>query len=318
VLEDVLNPTLPLKLVSVNERLQKLDSTLSFSDQDVSTGQLGKLVNSIENPFTFDISYSNNPVDLKKMLSIPSNTMGKISKHPVNDDNNTAIDIVDTIIPPNKTQLPVFLRKTLKDFSIYEPELEYDTNWIYMFMLVVNNHVTNQVLTIDQFKEIVKKRVKDGLHDNTLFQAMEQNPFIKHAFKSTEISTKLILEASQALAYGPSEAELIVMSKLTNVNIIIVSRKVKDIASPDQVKCLGKIVGDSYVLLQQHHNRTRHIHCYFPIVKNDTKFIFKLRDFNPEFAECLKHKCMKMTLKNAMKMSELEKMSEKCPSSVKV
>lgn len=288
--DQILNPSFPIKLVQINKRSLGNEDVLFFTDDDVERGKLNKVLSYLENPKIYDFEEVIETVDKSKLSAIDKKIAIKFGKTGAVTAKDDAFDLIIDQSTYEKVALPHEWRKQLKDFTITRTA-EYNKNFLYEFFSKVNNRINPQSkLTSDQLYKLVKEKVNSSLLES--FDNIKMN-VMYNLYISTKVKKPDTVTASDITAlinsndYIPSEYEIRILSEIVKVNVIVISRK---ITRHDNIRCLGKQQSDFYVFLHQPTDSKRKYDVFEPIYKNDNKFIFELEEFN-ELSDLVKKKC---------------------------
>lgn len=306
VLDDLLNPMIPLKTVKINSSNVSNEDMLAFTDQDINDRKIWDILGVSD--AVHDFGFVKQP----EVINIENANGHDGVVSPINPPSNWLVSssVSETV--------PTFLRNILKEFTVKAMN-PYNKLWIYDMMADVYNriHYSTTPMTATmliskvktEIKHVLKKKFEDVKH------LISVNPFIKHLMKSkdeSELTVNTVMEAMGMETYVFSEFELEILASIVNVNVIVVSRIAKT-RSPDQIRCLGARDTDTFIMLRQKSNSKEHTDIFEPFIKHETQFYFELNDVDAVLSKCIKAKCRRYSLEENKKLSG----ASVCPSSSK-
>ena len=285
VLDDLVNASIPLKkpkYQSDHENKDNGGSVVVFTDEDVRTGRIKTIVDTINNGVGV----------VKNVVKFDYNVFNNI-------DGPVQEEVADFVTVGKTETMHTKWQSEFKGFNVYTNE-NYNAMTLYdIFNKVVNTlnprlKMTPETLKTKMITNIMKKY--DENSDETI-DMLRVNPMFS---KNTKKRDDIISWFNDKSTY-PSTLELQTLGEIANINVVVIGR-IKKPHYLDSLRCLTlrETLMNNFILLNQRTNTAsgKPFDMYEIIgkQKDGVKYIFTLADFAERAAHVVKNSCTQFFL----------------------
>lgn len=187
-----------------------------------------------------------------------------------------------------ETDMPVKWRKIFKGYNATELDDNYTNTYIWGLFKALANAYTLKDIDDVAYKGIFLNKLASDYEKGKISDVLA-NPTVKDYIKKRHIANVLyddLVDVSQSLYYYPNNYDIRIMSKIANVNVVILGRKTT--SNPDGIEVIDN-KHKYYLIMIYNYNRFRKVDVY-DIVHIKTKFLFERSDLPNDFIKVVEHK----------------------------
>ena len=289
LLNDLVNPNIPLQKTTVEESsmdaMIQQDNVIIFSDIDVKSKKLDRILETAKSMWT-SLGL------VQKSYIVDSDMFHQLEQDAEDTNTITLQNLNSTFLNMNDLSLlPSKIRPQLKLFKASVVE-KYTPHVFYSIFAMINNKLRPlSMMTPDEVRTYVNSKIilEYGKDQDGIIKDMQRNQNLK-GYDISHID-KLNKYLSDPNKY-PSMLELTILAKFLKINIILIHRATNAFPGDDPI-CIGKHPNpEYYLLLNLTNNATKKCDIFSVVVKAEKEhYLFKLQDFDKEFAESLSTYC---------------------------